>query len=383
MTLFPRLFSQKPDAPAGHPAAPPSSLRRRIGLALAALFALGGGPAWASDVPKAIRIGAPDQGVGGKSFAGASAVSRLQAKGVLEKAFAADQIAVQWSLFKGAGPAVNEGLATEQLDVVFLGDLAGVIGRANGLKTRLIAAATRGANSYLAVPLGSEIRDFGDLRGKRVAILRGTAYQLPFDRLLKDAGLTEKDIRFVNLDWPTSKAALVTKDIDASVGGADLLLLKEAGQIEIATSTKGLDPKYAINGGLIVREAFARQYPAVVQRLVTEYVRQSREIADDDPARREALFDWFSSQSGVPVVVYKGEFEGTSARERFSPLLDPAYVAHYRNVIEGATEARIIRRGFDVEAWVDPTYVNAAVRSLGLDDFWTRGPLQAGAGRGD
>ncbi|STV79480.1 alkanesulfonates-binding protein [Klebsiella michiganensis] len=47
-------------------------------------------------------------------------------------------VEVQWQFFKGAGPAVNEALANRQLDFVYLGDLAAIIGKANGLPTRLL-----------------------------------------------------------------------------------------------------------------------------------------------------------------------------------------------------------------------------------------------------
>lgn len=346
------------------------------GLAALSLFSLPG-LALAADPPKVIRIGAPEQGAAGKSFAGASAFGLIHANKALEAEFAKDGIEVQWSLFKGAGPAVNEGLATGQLDLVFLGDLAGVIGRANGLKTRLVAASGRGANSYLAVPLGSDIKDFKDLKGKRVAVLRGTAYQLPFDRLLREAGLTEKDVRFTNLDWPTSKAALVTKDIDATVGGADLQLLKYAGTAEIATSTKGRGPIYGINAALIAADDFAGKHPELLVRVLKVFVRQAHEIASDDAARREALFQRYHEASGLPVALYKGEFEGTSVKERNSPLLDAGFVAHYGNVIEGALAAKIIRRGFDAKGWADPSFVNRAVKELGLDGYWTAAPAVA------
>lgn len=35
--------------------------------------------------------------------------------------------------FKGAGPVVNEALANGQVDFAYLGDLAAIIGKANGL----------------------------------------------------------------------------------------------------------------------------------------------------------------------------------------------------------------------------------------------------------
>ncbi|WP_093167256.1 hypothetical protein [Variovorax sp. YR216] len=114
-----------------------------------------------------IRLAAPEQGSAGKSFAGAGPVSLVYAQKALESEFEKDGVKIEWKFFKGAGPAINEALATGQLDVVFLGDLAGVIGRASSLKTRLVAAGGRGSNSYLATALGANIQSFKDLKGTR------------------------------------------------------------------------------------------------------------------------------------------------------------------------------------------------------------------------
>ncbi|MEJ8851620.1 ABC transporter substrate-binding protein [Variovorax rhizosphaerae] len=344
------------------------SIGRRPLLAAAALATLlCASAATAADL-KVIRLAAPEQGSQGKSFAGAGPVSLVYAQKALEAEFAKDGVQVEWKFFKGAGPAINEALATGQLDVVFLGDLAGVIGRASGLKTRLVAAAGRGSNSYLATALGSNIKSFKDLKGKRVAVLRGTAYQLSFNRLLEDEGLTEKDVRFTNLDWPTSKAAVVSKDIDATFGGSDLQLLKIAGTADIPVSTRNKGPIYGINGGVIATDDFAKQHPEALTRLVKVIVQQARNASDD--SKRDALFARFNEISGLPVALFASDFEGTSIKERYSPLLDDGFVSHYTDVIDGAKKVGIIRQTFDAKSWADPTFVNRAVKELQLESFW-------------
>ena len=304
-----------------------------------------------------------------KSFAGAGPVSLAYASKAIEAEFEKDGVKVEWKFFKGAGPAINEALATGQLDVVFLGDLAGVIGRASGLKTRLVHAGGRGSNSYLATALGSNIQSFKDLKGKRVAVLRGTAYQLSFNRLLEDQGLTEKDVRFTNLDWPTSKAALVSKDIDATFGGSDLQLLKLAGTADIPVSTRGRGPIYGINSGTIATDEFATKYPEALTRLVKVLVQQAH-AASLDESQRTALFTRFHDISGLPVVLFASDFEGTPIKDRYSPLLDSGFISHYADVIDGARKVGIIRQTYDPNAWADPSFLNRALKELKLEGFW-------------
>jgi sulfonate transport system substrate-binding protein len=342
--------------------------RRPFIAALAVAGLLARGPVQAADQPTVIRLAAPEQGSQGRSFAGAGPVSLAYANKAVEAEFEKDGVKIEWKFFKGAGPAINEAIATGQLDVVFLGDLAGVIGRAGGLKTRLVAASGRNNNSYLATTLGSDIKTFKDLKGKRVAVLRGTAYQLPFDRLLEAEGLTEKDVRFTNLDWPTSKAALVSKDIDATFGGSDLQLLKIAGTAQIPISTKGRGPIYGIHSTVIATDDFAKKHPEALTRLLKVLVKEAQASSDD--GKRNALFEQFAQISGLPVALFAAEFEGTSVKERYSPLLDDGFVSHFNDVIDGAKNAGIIRQAFDARTWADASFLNRALKELQLETYW-------------
>jgi hypothetical protein len=94
-----------------------------------ATLTLAAAPAvFAQSAPTVIRIGSPDLGTAGKPFPGGNPLAVAKANGWLEEEFAKDNIKLEWTFFRGAGPAVNEALSGKQLDVVFLGDLASVIG---------------------------------------------------------------------------------------------------------------------------------------------------------------------------------------------------------------------------------------------------------------
>ncbi len=151
---------------------------------------------------RTIRIGVPDQSAGSKPFI-EGPVGMAFIRHQLEAVFKPQGVEVQWQFFKGAGPAVNEALANRQLDFVYLGDLAAIIGKANGLPTRLLlgsrgSSPTRGHQS---------IGDYtaGGPEGKRVAVYRGTADQLAFDRALQTVGLSERNMQVINLDWSAGK----------------------------------------------------------------------------------------------------------------------------------------------------------------------------------
>lgn len=325
--------------------------------------------AQAQEAPTVIRIGSPELGTGSKPFPGANPLAVVKANGWLEEEFAPDHIQIEWTFFRGAGPAVNEALASRQLDVVFLGDLASVIGKARGLPTRLIAITGRGSNSYLAIAPGSDIKTVADLKGRKVSVLKGTAYQRPFDALLADAGLSEKDLRLVNMDWPTAKAAVVSGDVDATFGGPDLFLLRDKG-VTLPVSTKGRGPAYKIHAAVLATDDFITRHPAVTARIVRQVVRASQWASQE--ANRAALLALWGENSGQGTTTFQVEFDGEDLLARHSPLIDEAAIDVYRSVAADALRLGLIRQPIDVDRWVAPQFVDAATKALGLVSLWPR-----------
>lgn len=349
--------------------APQQSLQRRqfvAGLAVAGLSA-----PWVvraqSATAKVIRIGSPDLGTAGKSSPGSSALAVAHANGWLEEEFAKDGVKVEWNFFRGAGPAVAEALAAKQLDVVFLGDLASIIHKSRGLNTRYIVPTGRGSNSYLATAPGSTIKSVADLKGKKVSVLKGTAYQRPFDNLLATAGLTERDLKVINLDWPSSKAAVVAGEIDATFGGSDLFQLKDKG-VNIPLSTKGRGPAFTINAGVLATEDFASGQPQLTGRLVRQIVRGAHWASQE--ANREAFIQLIVKSSGAPEAGIRAELEGETLVAHFSPRFDDALLSGYQGVLDDGLKLGLVRKGFDVNAWFEPSFVQSALRDLRVDRAW-------------
>jgi len=323
--------------------------------------------AYAADAPAVIRIGSPELGTGGKSATGSGALSVVHQNKWLEQEFAKEGIKIEWTFFRGAGPAVHEAVSAKQLDFFYLGDLASVIGRARGLPSKYLVPTGRGTNSYLATAPGIDIKTAADLKGLKISVLKGTAYQRPFDHLLASAGLTEKDVKLINLDWPSSKTAVVAKEIDATFGGADLFLLKDKG-VNIPLSTKGRGPEFKIDSGFLGTEDFIAKYPQITARVVKQLVRAAHWSSEDK--NREAFFKLSIENSGHPDISLRSEFEGESLKVRFSPLIDDDLVADYQRVVEESLKLGLIRQGYNVNEWFEPSFVLQALKELKLEKFW-------------
>jgi sulfonate transport system substrate-binding protein len=289
------------------------------------------------------------------------------AKGWIDDEFKADGGKVEWLFFKGAGPAVNEALSTGQLDFAFQGDLPAIVARAAGLKTRLILATGARSNIVIGVPPDSPLKTVADLRGKRVSLFRGTNMHLPALRLLDAHGLTEKDLRIVNLDTAGYLAALSTRDIDAAIGAMDILRLRDKGQVRVLYTSKGDSPIFTRQSHVLVTEAFAQAQPQLVQRVVNAAVRTAR-WSSDEANREEVLRLW--ARAGTPYEHWKEDYDGEPLRVRVNPNFDPFLVARYKDAVEQSFRFKLSRARFDVDGWIDTSYLKAALKSQGLDHYW-------------
>ena len=320
-----------------------------------------------ASAPTLIRVGVASVGVGGKPVSGGSIGSLAQTKGTIDGEFKKQGIRVEWSFFKGAGPAVNEAIANGQLDFAFQGDLPAIIAKANGLKTKLILATDKTTPTYLAVPSNSTASSIEDLKGKKVAIFKGTNLQLAAIKVYEELGLTEKDFKTINMDKSTTETALTTRDIDAGWFGPEVFPLVDKGIARILYTTKGKSPWLVRQSHVLVTEAFEKKYPAEVQLFVNAVLKEAIWAADESH-REEVLRIW--AKSGVSYSSYKQDWEGDLFKDRGNPLLDEFFINHYQEATDASLKYRLIRKSFVVPSWFEGKYVTEGLKQLGATDLW-------------
>lgn len=233
-------------------------ISRRCLLASAVL--LGFAPAtagFAADKPKTINI----------DWATYNPVSMvLKEKGLLEKEFAKDGITIRWVQTLGSNKAL-EFLNAGSIDFGSTAGSAALVAKINGNPIKSIYVYSRPEWTAL-VTKKDTIQKVADLKGKRVAVTRGTDPHIFLVRALLDAGLTEKDITPVLLQHPDGKTALIRGDVDAWAGLDPMMA-----QAEIEDGARLFFRNAEANtwGILNVREAFLKDHPDLVQRVLAVY----------------------------------------------------------------------------------------------------------------
>jgi len=317
--------------------------------------------------PEVIRIGVATAGGGEPVTWGGSPGGVLRANQALEEAFKADGIRVEWLFFKGAGPAVNEALSNQQIDFAYQGDLPSIVGRSNGLKTKLLLASGARNNLYVVTPPQSDIKDLKDLKGRKVSLFRGTNGHLVAINALEGVGLAERDLKAVNLDTGSAQAALVSNGVDAAFGGYEWFKVRDNGLAKVIYSTQGKDPSLTRQASLLVREDFEKEHPVQVQKVVDQFVRAADWASDEK--NRTALFQIWA-RSGTPQASWEAEFDKQDLALRNSPLLDEFIVGRYKAVASDALKLKLIRRPITVDGWFEPRYLQTALKQQGLEKRW-------------
>jgi sulfonate transport system substrate-binding protein len=324
-------------------------------------------PAAAKETPPAV-IHVGGQGNAAGTPYGSAVIGVVRAKKYLEDEFKADGTKIEWQFPRGTGPAINEALASGQLDFANYGGLPNIVGKGAGLPTRVLASYGT-SPTYLVVRNGSGIEKIQDLKGRKVTVSRGTVIELSLNTLLAQARLKPQDVQLFDLKAADQITALTSGDVDAVVGGSNLLVLPARGIGKVIYSTKGrADPSNAF-GSFVVTDTFARKYPETTQRVVNAFARAAQ-FASQEANRDELIKLW--ELTGVPHKDLVDDYDGELLKDRLSPLLDDFYVANIQRGIAFAQEQKLIRRPIKVSEWLDPSYLAKAVQAQGLQNTWVR-----------
>jgi sulfonate transport system substrate-binding protein len=315
--------------------------------------------------PKVIRFGGPGAYKANQKMWGLLEVARV--KGFLDREFANDGTRIEYTGFTTV-PMVGEALASGAVDFAGQGELIAILSRAAGTDTRMILPMSRLENAYLIVPNNSPIKRVEDLRGKRIAYMRGAYIHIQTLRILADHGMSERDIVPVNLDPASSATVLASGGIDGVFVGAQLALpMRDRGIGRIAYHTRSA-PTETAQTGLIVTADFARRHPATTQRVVSALVRAAKWA--EDPANRDELTSLWVYGTERSVKDMREDIGAGPLTGRTSPLIDPFVVGQYRNTQAFAVQAKLLRAPVDLDQWIDRSFLNTALRQEGLTSFW-------------
>jgi sulfonate transport system substrate-binding protein len=320
------------------------SLTRRLLLAASLATGLASLAGPASAQVKEIRI----------DYATYNPVSLLlKDKGFLEKELEKDGITVRWVQTLGSNKAL-EFLNAGSIDFGSTAGAAALIGKINGNPIKSIYVYSRPEWTALVTRKDTGITKVEDLKGKRVAVTRGTDPHIFLVRALQDAKLTEKDVKLVLLQHPDGRTALERGDVDAWAG---LDPLMAAAEVESGATLFFRNAAANSWGVLNVSEAFAKENPALVKRVLKAY-EEARAYSLANPAElKKSLISY--TKLPEPVIVRQLERTELTHSNIGQPQVDTILAAGLALQQAGVIPADTNVRGA-VDSLIDRQFATAA-----------------------
>ncbi|TDU16748.1 aliphatic sulfonate ABC transporter substrate-binding protein [Bacillus sp. BK450] len=191
-------------------------------------------------------------------------------KGWFEQSFEKEGVKVKWVEFQ-SGPPQFEGLAANQLDFSQVGNSPVIAGQAAGIDFKEIGLSQDGlkANGIL-VNKNSEIKKVEDLKGKKIAVAKGSSGFDFLYKVLDQAGLSAKDVQIIQLQPDEAISAFENGSVDAwSIWEPFLSLetIKKGAKLLVNGEATDLYSP----GFTLVRTQFADQHPELVVKFLKVY----------------------------------------------------------------------------------------------------------------
>jgi len=156
---------------------------------------------------KVVRIGFP----GTQNFiGGVSGVA--QEKKYIDNELEKVGYKVEYKPFAAAGPAVNEALTANEIDIAIYADFPGILSKSKGVETSLIGIADNDITSAIIVKVDSPIKNVKDLKGKKIGFTKGTYMQKYLYQVLDANGIAQSDVELINTN----------NDVDSALQGGSI-----------------------------------------------------------------------------------------------------------------------------------------------------------------
>lgn len=197
------------------------------------------------------------------SISKAPPVVAAEAKGFFTK----NGVKVEAKLFS-AGRVANEGMASGQFDIGMFGDIPGLSLLGQGFPGKIIAAGLGGpARESVLVKTDSPYKTLADLKGKRLAITKGSTNEMVMEGIMTKLGMKWADFQLVNMNPPEKATALQLGQVDAVVAWEP---------VPAVIATKGIGRRIVSGEGyiddnlgvVIANEAILKKAPDAVVRFL-------------------------------------------------------------------------------------------------------------------
>ncbi len=271
----------------------------------------------------------------------------LKHTGYLDQALARSGDHVEWSEHP-AGPQMLQAMGAGALDFGITGDTPPIFAQAASRRIVYVGHEPPApSGEAILVQKGSPVGSVADLRGKTVALNRGSNVHWLLVRALQKAGLSMHDIQPVFLPPAAGRPAFDTHRVDAwAIWDPYLSSVQSASSPVVLTTANGLVQNRQF---LLADRAFADAHPD----LVIEALRQLDRSDQWAQAHRQQVSQYLAADTGLPLPVVRTAIDRLSFG--VSPMR-PDVVAEQQQIADAFALQHLIPGKLDVRdaVWSAP-----------------------------
>ncbi|MFD0579218.1 aliphatic sulfonate ABC transporter substrate-binding protein [Dactylosporangium darangshiense] len=230
----------------------------------------------------------------------------------LVKARKAEAPGTAWSLFE-SGPALTEGLKAGAIDIGQVGEAPPIFAAAGKIDFRIIGTSQPvPKGEAVLVKANKGYTSFKDLRGKKVALNKGSNVNWLLVRLLEANGMTIKDIDVQYLKPADARPAFDNDQVDAWIIWDPYFALAESPGVKVLVDATGLANNREY---LLVSPQALKSKPGKIR----EFLKTYRQVTDWGIANPDERVKVLAPSSASPRTPPAGPWRAAPSRSPRSP----------------------------------------------------------------
>ncbi|WP_188396461.1 ABC transporter substrate-binding protein [Oxalicibacterium flavum] len=267
-----------------------------------------------------------------------------------------------------SGPPITNGMIANKIQIGMMGDypllVNGATGQQNkGNETELVAVIAYnafGAGNGVVVHKDSPYYQLSDLKGTTVSVPFGSAAHGMLLQAMQARGWNDGYWNLVSQSPEVGTTNLQEKKIDAHadfVPFAELLPYRGFAR----KIFDGAETKIPTFHGIVMRKDFSARYPEVAVAYIKAMMEADDWVRKNPKLAAEKIQEWTKIEKEVAYI-----FLGPGGIHTLDPSIKPMLVDSVRTAYGVLKKMNRVKE-FDVDGWVNETYVRQAFKERGQD----------------
>ena len=246
--------------------------------------------------------------------------------------------------FQQAGPALNEALATDKIDISMYGDLPITVLKSNGGDVKVFAVDNSRFMYGVLVQNDDNIKTVKDLEGKKVIYGKGTVQQKFFKEILKKYNLDEEKFISINAIGADAQSIFSAKEADALFTFYYITLFMESkGMGKVIDSTVD-KPEISTQSLVVGRTKFLQENEEVPVAII-KALERAKEFAKNNP---DEVFEIFA-KSNIPAEIFKKAYSDDLTFSNFDPKITAESREKMQKLIDFLNDNQLVKNRIEVD----------------------------------